>query len=62
MEQHNPGDKVLKQNDDVLSEDKEWLEESKMYFIVTGDYKVESLMFDMTKKRKANKEGPSEEQ
>lgn len=62
MEQHKPGDKVLKQNDDVLTEDKEWLEESKMYFIVTGDYKVESLMFDMTKKRKANKEGPSEEQ
>ena len=62
MEQHKPGDKVLKQNDDVLTEDKEWLEEAKMYFIVTGDYKVESLMFDMTKKRKANKEGPSEEQ
>ena len=53
MEQHNPGDKVLKQNDAVLSEDQEWKEDSKMYFIVTGNYKVESLMFDMQKKRKA---------
>ena len=47
MEQHKPGDKVIKQNDAVLTDDFEWVEESKMYFIVTGDYKVESLMFEM---------------
>lgn len=47
MEQHKPGDKVIKQNDAVLHEDFEWIEESQMYFIVTGDYKVESLMFEM---------------
>ena len=47
MEQHTPGDKVLKQNDAVLTFDQEWKEDSKMYFIVTGNYKVESLMFEM---------------
>ena len=61
MEQHKPGDKVLKQNDAVLNEEFEWLDDSKMYFIVTGNYKVESLMFEMQKKRKANRDDNQQE-
>ena len=59
MNQHFPGEKVISQNDPVLNADKEWFEDEEspnMYFIVTGNYKVESLMFVMKKKRKAMKE------
>ncbi len=55
-EHHSPGERVLTQNEDVLNDDDEFLEESKIFFILTGNYKVQSLMFDMKHKLKQNRE------
>ena len=42
---NSPGDKVVQQNDAVLDEEDAMLEDSKMYFIISGKFKVQSGMF-----------------
>ena len=49
---HEPGKRVISQNDAVLDDDEVWLEDAYVYFIIAGNYKVESLMFNMGKKQK----------
>lgn len=56
IDHHTPGDKVISQNEDVLNEEEEFLEEVKIYFILTGNYKVESLMFEAQQRIKSEKE------
>ena len=56
VDHHIPGQKVINQNDLVLDEFDEFKKEAKVYFIVAGNYKVESLMFNMGKKQKDIKE------
>ena len=56
IDHHTPGDKVISQNEDVLNEDEEFMEEVKIYFILTGNYKVESLMFEAQQRIKNAKE------
>ena len=46
---NSPGDKVVQQNSPVLDEEEAMLEDSCMYFIISGTYKVVSAMFDMSK-------------
>ena len=50
VDHHEPGQKVITQNDPVVNEFDEWEKEAKVYFIIAGNYKVESLMFNMGKK------------
>ena len=49
---HEPGERVISQNEAVLDDNEEWLEDANVYFIIAGNYKVESLMFNMGKKQK----------
>ena len=56
VEHHKPGERVISQNEDVLDEDDEFMDEARIYFILTGNYKVQSLMFDMKQKRKVSRE------
>lgn len=37
---NSPGDMVVKQNDNVLDEEETMVESSKMYFIISGVFKV----------------------
>ena len=61
VDHHIPGQKVIAQNDEVLDEFDEFKKEAKVYFIVAGNYKVESLMFNMGKKQKDIKEDANKE-
>ena len=36
----------------VLNENGDFLEDASVYFIMTGNYKVQSLMYEMKHKRK----------
>lgn len=49
---HKPDDKVIVQNDPVCDDDNVVFDSSCMYFIMTGNYGVKSLMFDMQNKLK----------
>ena len=42
---HEPGEKVIQQNDQVLDGDGVMNEASKMFFIISGCYKVHTGMF-----------------
>ena len=59
VDHHDPGQKVIKQNDPVVNEFDEWEKDAKVYFIIAGNYKVESLMFNMGKKQKDIKDDPN---
>ena len=59
MDHHGPDDIVVKQNDMVLDIDDEFIDTAHVYFIMTGNYKVQSLMFNMQRQRKVM-EGPAE--
>ena len=52
MAHHQPGERVISQNEPVLDEDDEFIDKVHCFFIMTGNYKVHSLMFEMNKKRK----------
>ena len=49
---HVPGEKVIQQNTAVLDELEAMIESSEMFFIISGDYKVQSAMFEMKNKFK----------
>lgn len=51
MLKHVPGERVISQNENVLDEDDAMIEDSMMFFIITGNYKVQSVMFDMKNKK-----------
>lgn len=53
MAHHKPDDPVVQQNDPVLDEEKDFLSGANVYFIMTGNYKVQSLMFEMQHKTDA---------
>ena len=59
VDHHGPGQKVIKQNDKVVDDDGMWERDAKVYFIIAGNYKVESLMFNMQKKQKDVKSDPN---
>jgi len=40
MVMHEPGENVIKQNESVLNDQEVMIEESEMFFILTGKYKV----------------------
>lgn len=44
-----PGEKVVTQNDPVLDDDESMIEDKKMYFIISGIFKVQSGMFEVKK-------------
>lgn len=52
MAHHKPGERVLTQNEPVLDDDLQMKDDACVYFIMTGNYKVLSLMFEMKHKRK----------
>ena len=59
VDHHEPGQKVIKQNDKVVDDEGMWERDAKVYFIIAGNYKVESLMFNMQKKQKDVKSDPN---
>lgn len=56
---HKPGQKVISQNDKVVDDEGLWKKDANVYFIIAGNYKVESLMFNMQKKQKDVKSDPN---
>ena len=40
---------MVESNDDVLDEDEKYIEEARMFVIITGKYKVQTVMFNMKK-------------
>ena len=54
MAHHIPGDKVIRQNDEILDEQGNYFDSDQerfhVFFIMTGNYSVQTLMFDMKKK------------
>ena len=52
MAHHTPGQLVLSQNDEVLDDEGYFLDEVHVFFIMTGNYVVQSLMFDMHRQRR----------
>ena len=59
VDHHKPGQKVIVQNDKVVDDEGLWKKDAKVYFIIAGNYKVESLMFNMQKKQKDVKSDPN---
>ena len=60
MDHHEPDQKVVEQNSKVLDEGDEFDDDkANVYFIMTGNYKVQSLMFNMQRKR-TDMEGSAE--
>ena len=51
MAHHEPGQIVVMQNEEILDEFDGLKEDASVYFIMTGTYKVQSLMFLMANKR-----------
>ena len=51
IDHHEPGQKVIKQNDPILDKDDEMDMNAKVFFIMTGTYQVQSLVFLQAKKR-----------
>lgn len=54
MAHHTPGQKVIKQNDEVVDADGHYIDEEgeqyHVFFIMTGNYSVQSLSFDVKKR------------
>lgn len=53
MDHHRPDDAVVTQNEPVLDSENDYLDNAYVYFIMTGNYKVQSLMYEMKHKRSA---------
>lgn len=47
-----PGQLMVRSNDDVVDKNDQWLEDSAMYVIINGNYKVSTAMYNMKNKIK----------
>ena len=49
---NNPGQKMVTSNDDVVDKNDQFLEDSSMYVIINGNYKVSTAMYLMKNRKK----------
>ena len=49
---NSPGQKMVEANDDVVDKQDNPIEDSAMYVIINGNYKVSTAMYNMKNKRK----------
>ena len=60
MAHHTPGQLIVRQNEEVLDEFGDFLDDAHVYFIMTGNYKVQSLMYAMANKLNDAKSVPED--